>query len=714
MANTQPQIAIKDITIVSKTNNSITIRWNKATDKESPQSQLQYTVTWCVAPYKWDNNVRKTGERKFDNSSYTITGLQPDTTYEIIVYVRDPDGYENCYARTKVTTLPHTAPNTAPYIPNKTVVINKINANSIELSWQKATDKETAQRNLRYMLTWTQGPTYDIGNRKQSPLFMDIDNYKITGLFPDTSYCIVVWVYDGQSFSRYNNLYVTTAKAGNTSSTGNDAQRRREINTGLASIAYRPAHLTNNEMYNDKTAYPEAFESLPDRDFAYILDKKPIELKEKEIYVRGSDYENIYPGAILIVDDQITSGSPHPLGRIKRNRISLYGDFLAGGNPSQNDIEPNNSAVRTAKNNIMQALLKDQRYEAPGMQRVRTKIHTSEKSLMMDLAVDASFAGCSMNLKANTSSSELSFIQATTLDQDYFTVKLKDDWKQDPSSLFDKSVTWQQLSNELKGKAIAIVTSVTYGRTFSYMKEYSAKKFKFDASEKVSAYGQKASSSQSVAESSSYTNDEIFNIGGTALTISALRSKRTQEELEKTMADNMKFSQSNQGVVTKYTLQLITGPYPGKAVKPLYSGTQYQIGYTRCPRRLSAHINVKDVRILDGNIKVQLDVQCFRVADGKANIFKTINGNSSKKAQSPWWYTFQGSKTREYGDLAPGEYIYKNPLLRIRSKISRVADYKGQDEKRLNHGEIETGAMDVILKGSVFSTVRISNVLPLD
>ncbi len=60
MANTQPQIAIKDITIVSKTNNSITIRWNKATDKESPQSQLQYTVTWCVAPYKWANNVRKT------------------------------------------------------------------------------------------------------------------------------------------------------------------------------------------------------------------------------------------------------------------------------------------------------------------------------------------------------------------------------------------------------------------------------------------------------------------------------------------------------------------------------------------------------------------------------------------------------------------------------------------------------------------------------
>ena len=55
MTNTQPVVAVKDITIISKTKNSISIRWNKATDKESPQSQLLYTVTWCVAPYVWDN-----------------------------------------------------------------------------------------------------------------------------------------------------------------------------------------------------------------------------------------------------------------------------------------------------------------------------------------------------------------------------------------------------------------------------------------------------------------------------------------------------------------------------------------------------------------------------------------------------------------------------------------------------------------------------------
>ena len=109
MANTAPQIAVKTLTIVSKTKNSISIRWNKATDAETPQSQLLYTVTWCVAPYRWDNNIRKIGERKYDNTSYTITGLAPNTTYDIIVYVRDANGSENTYAKATVTTLADSA-----------------------------------------------------------------------------------------------------------------------------------------------------------------------------------------------------------------------------------------------------------------------------------------------------------------------------------------------------------------------------------------------------------------------------------------------------------------------------------------------------------------------------------------------------------------------------------------------------------------------------
>lgn len=495
-------------------------------------------------------------------------------------------------------------------------------------------------------------------------------------------------------------------------------QRHNPINEGLRRIEHTANDLLNSDMYNDKESYPEAIEDASDRDFAYILDKRQSSFSEKEIYVRGSGYENIYPGAILFVDSDITSGSPNPLGRIPRSKISIYGDFLAGGNPSQSNIDPNNSDVRMAINNIMHTLLSDSRYDAPGAQRPRTKIHTSQKSLMMDLGVDSSFAGCNVNVRASATSSEQSFIQATTLDQDYFTIRLKDDWHQDPASLFADSVTWNDLRRELNGKAIAIVTSVTYGRTFSYMKEYSARQFTFDSSQKVSGYGQSADASQSLAESSSYTNDEIFNLGGTSLTISALRGKSTQHELEEAMADNMRFSHANQGVVTKYTIQLITGPAPGRVVRPLYSGKQYQVGYTKCPRRLFAHIDVSRVHIGAGKVKVQLDVDCFRIGKegeqkGKILPTKSIDGGSPEGAQDPWYYTFSSSRNREYGDLQPGEYINKGPLLRIRSKRGG-GSYTADDERRLTAKEMETGALNISLSGSVTSSVKIRDLEPFN
>ena len=178
--------------------------------------------------------------------------------------------------------------------------------------------------------------------------------------------------------------WVTVAEATNTLS------RSQRINEGLCEIKHNAYDLLNSNMYDDDYSYPEAIEDVSDRDFAYILDKRESSFSEKEIYVRGSGYENIYPGAILFVDSDITSGSPNPLGRIPRSKISIYGDFLAGGNPSQSDIDPNNSDVRMAINNIMHTLLSDSRYDAPGAQRPRTKIHTSQKSLMMDLGVDSS------------------------------------------------------------------------------------------------------------------------------------------------------------------------------------------------------------------------------------------------------------------------------------------------------------------------------------
>lgn len=723
MANTQPKITFPEITIVSKTDNSISISWNKATDIETPQSDLMYIVTWHVAPYKWDKQL-KTGECQFDNSSYVITGLTPNTIYEIIVYVKDSDGNEVAYAKTAVATLSD-VPNTVPIISNKKIGIRGINSSSVIVYWDKATDKETAQKNLRYKVVWT--PYLLVGLRKSSGFLTDIDSYRIKGLNAGPIYEINVYVYDEQECkAAYERLLVRSGKvySPNTdnSTTTATIDNSKEIRDFLSSVQYKPADLINNDLYDDKTIYPDAIESLPDRDAAFILTKTETHISNKEIYVRGSGYENIYPGALLLIDTDLTSGDPTPLSNVERNNINIYGDFLAGGNPEEKNVKPNNSDVKTATDRIMETLLKDERYKAPGTQRPTTKIYTSEKSMMLDFAVDSSFAGVNLKVKAKTDSKESSFIQATTLNQEYFTVKLKDDWRTDPSSLFDKSVTVDQLKKAMNGKALAIVTSVTYGRTFSFLKEYSSKKYTFDSSQRVTGYGQDVSASQNGSEEVTSTQEDIFNLGGTALTISALNSKKTQAELEAAMAKNMEFSRSNQGVVTKYTLQLVTGTSPGKSIKPLFNGTLYQIGYVRCPRRLAMDVDVKDVRIGGkggGNVQVHLDVEVFQVeptnnskqGEGVPVIVDSINESDHKKYRDKiWYFTTNNTQRIEFGNLSRGQYIYKDPLIRIKSSYMKTQTPSVDDRYRLNHGEIQSGEIYLKLKGSVYSSVKIEKI----
>ena len=699
MSNTRPVTQNAVLTVVSKTATSITLKWNKATDKETPADKLSYTVAWCGPELKLHEiNVGNT-------DSYTIKGLQPLEKYIVFVWVKDQQAAARLYDAITVTTLTKELINEVPTIPNKTVGIRSIGPTSITISWQSATDKETAQKDLKYLVQWTPGPDYASSNIKQSSYLFG-NSYIITGLYPSRSYMVRVYVYDGKNYAVYNPLYVTT-------SASNPVDNSKAIRDLLASVPYSQTALINNNLYNDKTLYLDAIESQPDRDAAFLLTKKENTITNKEIYVRGSGYQNIYPGAILLVDTDLTTGSPTPLASVKRNKICIFGDFLAGSTTTQNDVEANNEGVTKAVNRIMETLLKDSRYEAPGMQAPRTRIHSSQESLMLDLKVDSSFAGVNVKVKAKTNTSEQTFVHATTLEQDYFTVKLKDTWKEDPSTLFDKSVTPEQLRKAMNGKALAIVTSVTYGRTFSYLREYSTKAVKVSSSQKVTGYGTDVDASEDYSALKSYQNSDIFNLGGIGLTKSVLQGMKTQREIEQAMANNMQFGRNNQGVVTKYTIQLVTGTTLGKVIKPLFNGKQYEIGYVRCPRKLSAYVNVSPVRVGGpggGDVRVYLDVQCFRVVNGRPVIFKTINVNTPDKIQDPWYYTCNKSATHIYGDLNVGEYIYRNPTMRVKSRASKVSRWTTDDSRILSHGEIETGEMEVYLKGDVAKSVTIKEI----
>ena len=86
-----PKIDNKTIVVTAITQNSISISWIRATDPGgTSQGLLEYTV-------KCEGTPSKTLGPFTDMSSYTITGLNPDTEYKIWVEVMDKAGNSSSY-----------------------------------------------------------------------------------------------------------------------------------------------------------------------------------------------------------------------------------------------------------------------------------------------------------------------------------------------------------------------------------------------------------------------------------------------------------------------------------------------------------------------------------------------------------------------------------------------------------------------------------------
>lgn len=490
-----------------------------------------------------------------------------------------------------------------------------------------------------------------------------------------------------------------------------ETERVMRIRMGLQTIPYRPAALVDFSLYNDSTLYPEVIESTHE-DAAYCLEVKSEELETKQMCVRGAGIDDtIYPGAILLVDSNLSGGSPIPLSGVERGKLSMFGDFfLSGGRIAEKEnVEATNRGVHSAINSIASELLKENnRYT--GKINSHSEIFTSKKEMMYHLKVDSNFAGANLKVNVDTSEEQQNFVQANILEQNYFTVKLSDAWRANPELLFGKSVTWEELERVIKnngGAALAVVTSVTYGRTFSYLKQYSASKFVYDTSGSVSFRGQELSSSQKITDNSSCDVVDIYDDAGTGAVRDVLQGKKTDEEINAILAKHLEFSPSNQGVVKEYTLRLLTG-INTQSIAVTYGGSYKRIQYTRCPRTVEAHVDVSGVTIQTGEVKLQLDVERFKVENGRKDVVAVVNGDSPMRDQKPWFTVLSNSRTVSFGCSGEkGIYIAPNPQLRIRSKATKVSSYSANDSRRV---DVSSGKIDIKLKGNVFSSVKIDSV----
>ena len=189
-----PTVRDSQLRVVDKTNHSVTIRWDRATDDTTNYSNIQYLV--------W---IHKAGTRdmwRIDHEGkafdmHTFQNLEPDTAYSILVMAYDENGnvlrYPGPDAYLTVTTKK--GDNQAPTTPSKHLIVMDVTETSIAIEWEPAKDDVTQDEDIRYVVALTKA------DDKEDPWRIvhqgtGLRKYTFKDLKPGTRYSFFVMAFD--------------------------------------------------------------------------------------------------------------------------------------------------------------------------------------------------------------------------------------------------------------------------------------------------------------------------------------------------------------------------------------------------------------------------------------------------------------------------------------------------------------------------------------
>ena len=229
--------------------------WKAATDNVTPKEKLEYTLFW-----------KKTSEGVWNqrnvawNSVFHTVEADANTEYEVYVRVKDEAGNYADYNKETFKTL-----SSPPPVPGNggKLTVTDVTSNGFTVSWEKATDVETPQKNLIYKV-------YCKKSKFFVPQFMPADlkatltdkaSYTITGLGGgitiinpalDKGYDVNVEVIDEAGSSAwYNeeNVKLAPATVAVTGVTVAPAALTLEVGqTGALTATVAPATATNKAV----------------------------------------------------------------------------------------------------------------------------------------------------------------------------------------------------------------------------------------------------------------------------------------------------------------------------------------------------------------------------------------------------------------------------------------------------------------------------------
>lgn len=204
-ANTAPRFKGGDSEIRTRyvSHCAMALEWTPVIDDNTLAEDIKYVIEWSTSAGKQYTKMEVYGE------TFLYYGaLTPNTEYIVYIEAYDKNNAKILYDKLEFETLsmPSTS-DSAPTISTPKLTTSKTN-HSITLSWTKATDDKTAQKDLYYLLRIS-SPNSS-GSWIQVVGF-DKDSHVLSGISANTQYQIDLLVYDnnGRS-SEYTTTTVTT------------------------------------------------------------------------------------------------------------------------------------------------------------------------------------------------------------------------------------------------------------------------------------------------------------------------------------------------------------------------------------------------------------------------------------------------------------------------------------------------------------------------
>ena len=402
---------------------------------------------------------------------------------------------------------------------------------------------------------------------------------------------------------------------------------------------------------------------------AYVLTKETHDARTTAESFFATNYENIYPGAIVWADASLANGDPTLVG-LSPGAITLRVDFNTGGSSRKTGVANTADEVQEA----IYSLVREAKYRPAPSLNYKSFYSSSAEEMAVSMKANLSFLNNKANVTTNFSKSETHVYQVQDYTQRYYTVSVTQE--SDKSKYFGDNVPWSKVSGKLGERnysvPMAIITSVTYGRRAYKIYKYSSRNFKFSGDESIKMYGQSLASSQEIAENSETKDIWLYLDGGDVESNGAILAGTSMDQA---LSSNLAYNPStSQGVPISYTVRFLA---TGKTATVSTTGSYTTYSYQELPTTINVTFRNNATHIAGAGLKMRLDYKVFKF-DANGNKVSVRKENQDVEPN----YTRYVENNIGFGDtkqfnlkLNPGEFLDGTIRFQVRCKTSSSANW---------------------------------------